>query len=580
MRFKYQKATKPKENSVDTGMGVTPLDLKTIAKAIPCQEACPAKTDVPKYIGLIAKGQHDEAYRVNQEDNVFPGVLGRICTRVCEEECRHNWTNVEGPVQICHLKRFAADHVASVQGPLPPHFGPSDKTVAVVGAGPAGLTAARELSRLGHKVKVLEKGPIPGGMLVDGIPAFRLPRDIVKEEIALIEKGGVEIKTNQSVDAAGVSQLQESYDAVILATGTVLSNEITVDGVKEPFTGLDFMRRYNRGELSSISGNVVVVGGGFTAVDCARTARRIGDKDATISIVYRRTEASMSADKNEFKAMAEEDVLIRTLLSPLKWVSENGQGTLVCQRNVVKAGDNSKKPAIERLKESTVRIPCDVLILAIGQHTDEGILPGGVSRDGIRTSLQNLFSTGDFEGTSADVITAVASGKDTAQVVDTYLMGTSRYQEGVQVENTDCDGETGRFRDHDIQWALPMPMADVEERFSKNAEVETGFSKEIAQVAATRCYLCQYKFEIDQDLCIHCDWCIQAAPRDCIKRAAQIFYDEDGFPTKVLEAERAKEGTFIFIDNDECVRCGKCLRVCPTEAIQMKQLSRNGCVKK
>ena len=581
-RFEYSRAAQPAESSVETGTGVETLDLKTIAKAIPCQEACPAKTNVPAYIEAIARGEHDEAYRINQQDNVFPGVLGRICTRVCEEACRHQWTNVEGPVQICHLKRYAADNIKEKQSALPPWFDASGKRVMIVGAGPAGLSAARELSRMGHAVTVVERAPLAGGMLVDGIPAFRLPRDIIAAEISLIEQGGVIIRTGVAVTPEDVDAYYNDYDAVLIAAGTTVTNTISIPGAENIMrSGLEFMQGYNRGKLTSVTGNVVVIGGGFTAVDCSRAARRIGAPDAQVTIAYRRTEASMAADKNEFKAMEEEEIDIRTLLSPIRYERDaEGRGVLVLQRNMVADGTLGTKAKIVPIDGSEVRIPCDTLITAIGQKRDASLLTFGVdSEDDGHTSKPGLFVTGDFKGGSADVINAVASGKDVARLMDEYLMGKRRLMRGVKYELTDCDGETGRFRDHDIQWPLPMPMSDVASRYSDNAEVETGFTQLIAQNAATRCYLCHYKFEIDQDKCIHCNWCIEAAPRDCIKKAAKIFYDEDGFPTQVFEAERSQDATFIYIENDNCIRCGKCLRVCPTEAIRMRKLESNDCVK-
>ena len=276
-KIKYNMPANPLETSVFTGMGEKPLDRKTIAKDVPCQHACPARTDVPEYIRAIAYGDMDTAYRINQEDNVFPGVLGRICTRPCEPACRHEWTNTRGPVTICHLKRSSADKKGRKAEPRPAWFGETGKQVVVVGGGPAGLTAARELKRYGHQVSIYDRDEVLGGVMSLGIPIFRLPREVVNEEIAAIVDSGIEVHLNAHIDDKLMHKLRDKSDALIVAAGAIHSIKIKLEGLDEGigYGGFDFIKDFNLGRVKKLEGDVLVIGGGFTAVDCVRAARRL-----------------------------------------------------------------------------------------------------------------------------------------------------------------------------------------------------------------------------------------------------------------------------------------------------------------
>lgn len=565
-------------------MGREPKDFNWLKKNIPCQAACPAGTDIPAYLDAIARRDYEEACRINLRDIVFPAVLGRVCTRPCEPVCRHGWEGLGEPVAICHSKRAAADYLGKkdpvVLDPLYPATG---KRVAVIGAGAAGLTAARELALWGHIPVVFEKHAQPGGMMVQGIPPFRLPREVVGREIAHIIALGVEIRCNMDVGVEpSLSALLAEYDAVILAAGThklVLPDVPGIDlkGVRH---GLAFLKEINEGDAGHVGKRVVVIGGGFTAVDCARMAQRLGADD--VSVYYRRSEAEMYITGHEIEDMRNEGIAFHTMTGLTALVGHEGSVTSVqLTRTMLGEPDESGRCSSVPMSGSEFEVEADTVLLGTGQAPDTVWLDQALAAELVsygrltsgaapQTSRDKLFVTGDFAQGALSLIDAIGHAKRCAREVDAYLMGRARFTDVAWIEDA---RSTGRTRAMDMIPRVPMPTLPVEKR-GVTDEVETGYTPEDSVTEAQRCYLCHYKYEIDNDICIYCDRCLKVKPVDkCIVKVSALTHDAEGRITGYTPSTSARDYNLLFIDQNECIRCGACADVCPVDCISLQKVS-------
>ncbi len=528
-------------------------------KTPPCSHNCPAGEDISLQISLIAQGRFEEALELIRLENPFPGVTGRVCPHPCEAEC--NRAEYGGRVAIHDLERFVADHAA----PKRPSVQASqrrDARVAIIGSGPAGLTCAYHLARWGYPVTVFEALPVPGGMMRVGIPDYRLPKDVLEREIAAIEALGVEIKTNMRLgDNLGLDDLKD-YKAIFIAVGLSKSRRLNIPGEEAAgvIPGLEFLKRLNLGEEVRVGPRVVVVGGGNTAMDAARSALRLGAK---VTVLYRRSCQEMPAIPEEVDEALEEGVDIQFLVAPVEVLVRDGRAAgLRCVRMRLGEPDESGRPRPIPIEGSEFTVEADTIIPAIGQEADLSFLDGQVEVERGRilidlagaTSRPGIFAGGDVATPFGTVAHAIGSGKRAAMAIDRYLRGEEPptlppLEESVRFSPRPVEPELVRFEDLNLayfEWDERRESAvrPPEERVKDFDEVALGLDEEQALAEASRCFNC--------GTCILCDNCLNFCPD------VAVFRRNGSYP-------------FYEINYDYCKGCGICAEECPRDAISLEE---------
>ena len=566
-------------------------------KVVDCQWACPAHTDVPLYIRLIAQGRFDDAYIENRKSNVFPGILGRVCDRPCEPACRRGRVE-DRPVAICRLKRVAADHRDDISERLPKGAAESNgKKVALIGAGCASLTVANDLRPLGYEVTIFEALDTTGGLMRTNIPQFRLPPAVLDQEIGYILDMGVDLKLNHRIDSMK-ALLDEGFDAIFVGTGAPKGKNLELPGRYDSeniHIGIDWLESVAFDHIDKIGKHVLIIGVGNTAMDCCRTSLRIGAND--VKVMARKPREFFKASDWELEDAEEENVEILVNHSPKEFVIENGKLKGMLFENMeYKVGDAG------RIDRGTVvgetMIPCDDVILAIGQDNafpwierDIGIEFNDwdspiVNEETMMCSRDGIFFGGDSAFGPKNIIWAVAHGHEAAISIHKYCQGDDledRLPAGVDLASQKMGmHEWSYSNDYDPAARRLMPHVDLKERFKKiDIEVELGFTAEQAIQEVERCLNCDIQTVFDAKLCIECDACIDICPVNCLTITGNG--EEADLRTRLsAPAESLEQALYVsdilpqtsrvmVKDEDLCVHCGLCAERCPTGAWDMQK---------
>ena len=567
-------------------------------KVVDCQWACPAHTDVPLYIRLIAQGKFGEAYLENRKSNVFPGILGRVCDRPCEPACRRGRVE-EKPVAICRLKRVAADNRGDVSEHLPkPPVAENGKKIALIGCGCASLTVANDLRPLGYSVTIFEALPTTGGLMRTNIPRFRLPPEVLDDEIDAILDTGVDLKLNHPIDSMQALLDSKAFDAVFVGTGAPRGKNLEIPGRYDSdriHIGIDWLESVAFEHIETIGERVLIIGVGNTAMDCCRTSLRLGAK--SVKVMARKPRGFFKASDWELEDAEEENVEILVNHSPKSFVIENGKLTgMVFDLMEYQVDDNGRIDRGTVVGEET--IPCDDVILAIGQDNafpwierDIGIefdkwdCPV-VDEKTMMSGRDGVFFGGDAAFGPKNIIWAVAHGHEAAISIHRYCHGldiNDRPPRGVTLASQKMGMHEWSYSNYyEGAERRIMPHVDLKQRFKNlDIEVELGFSAEQAAMEVERCLNCDIQTVFTDKLCIECDACLDVCPVDCLTITENG--DEADLRTRLRAPAPNHEqalyvsgalphtGRVMVKDEDLCVHCGLCAERCPTGAWDMQR---------
>src|SRR3569833_1136290 len=598
--------SEPSEAASIGAGGMKPTDIRDPAyfhKVVDCQWACPAHTPVPEYIRLIAAGRYSDAYMINWHSNVFPGVLGRTCDRPCEPACRRGRveevTKKAEPVAICRLKRVAADNKDDVKDRMPtPAAQKNGKRVALVGAGPASLTVARDLLPLGYEVVLYDGDAAAGGMMRTQIPKFRLPETVLNEEVEYILDLKQEMRLGQKIESLKALPA-EGYDAVFVGCGAPRGRELEIPGRKEAkaniHIGIDWLSSVSFGHTTSIGKRVIVLGGGNTAMDCCRTSRRLGGEK--VDVVVRSGFAEMKASPWEKEDAQHEGIPIHNFLVPKEFLHEGGKLTGVRFEKVKAEFDTKGRRNLVPAGEPDVSMDCDDVLVAVGQENafpwierDIGIefdkwdMPK-VDQAIMQSTNPKVFFGGDAAFGPKNIIWAVAHGHDAAISMDLHCQGkavTDRPSPLVNLSSQKMGIHEWSY-DNDISndHRYRVPHAPLEKTLKNvRMEVELGFDIQLAFAEAERCLHCDVQPVFDMPKCIECDACVDICPMDCITFTANGEEADlrDRLSAPALHADQdlyisteLKTGRIMAKDEDLCLHCGLCAERCPTGAWDMQK---------
>ncbi|MFL4985856.1 MAG: FAD-dependent oxidoreductase [Xanthobacteraceae bacterium] len=567
-------------------------------KVVDCQWACPAHTPVPEYIRLIAAGRYTDAYMINWRSNVFPGILGRTCDRPCEPACRRVRVENE-PVAICRLKRVAADYKDDIRARLPrPAAVKNGKRIALVGAGPASLTVARDLAPLGYSCVMFDCDPQAGGMMRSQIPKFRLPDSVIDEECGYILDLGIEFVGGRRIDSLK-ALLAENWDAIFVGCGAPRGRDLDIPGRKEAAAnvhiGIDWLSNVSFGHIHKIGQRVIVLGGGNTAMDCCRSSRRLGGED--VKVVVRSGFEEMKASPWEKEDAMHEGIPIFNYLVPKEFTHESGRLTGVLFEKVHAVRDDKGRRQLVPTGEPDQHFPCDDVLVAVGQENafpwierDVGIefdrweMPK-IDPKTMRSTHPKVFFGGDAAFGPKNIIWAVAHGHEAAVSIDKMLNGediddrpapaVELISQKMGIHEWSYDNEIALDR----RYRVPLRDKVVALRDIRT-EVELGFDPQLALAEAGRCLNCDVQTVFTPQLCIECDACVDICPMDCItftengEEAAlrkRLTAPAKNLTQDLYVADGLKTARVMVKDEDVCLHCGLCAERCPTGAWDMQK---------